>query len=330
MTDTAAQRDTATTSTRPPATARPSVTVHPAAATRTASGGLEPGAGPEGETPGEDAPSRTRPPGESSAQALDWRTWRQERLDTVSAPYGPLAVTGTHWLADAPDGRLPGVPGRWTEDGEELVLTATAADLLAVDGHPLEGEARLGPEHGPLDARVTSGDRHLVVLRREGLWAVRVFDPDAASRRAFAGIDAFDYAQRWAVPAQFRPYAEDRTVRVANADGVSRGLGLTGEVVFTVDGVEHTLVAGDEGDGSLWIVLADATSGRARAEGGSYRFRFLRPGAPGADGKLTLDFNRTVLPPCAFTDHFLCPFPPPGNTLPFALTAGERNPLAAG
>ncbi|QKW49168.1 DUF1684 domain-containing protein [Streptomyces buecherae] len=329
MTDTAAQRGTAATPARPAATASPKGAVRPGAILHsTARTGSEPGAGGEPEIPGPDA-ARRQPSGETSERA-EWRAWLRERTEAVAAPYGPLSVTGTHWLADAPDGRLPGVPGRWTEDGEELVVSATAEDLLAVDGQPLEGEARLGPEHGPLDARVTSGDRHLAVLRREGLWAVRVFDPDAAARRAFAGIDAFDYAERWAVPAVFRPFPEGRTIQVANADGARRGLGLTGEVVFTVEGVEHTLVAGDEGDGSLWIVLADATSGRARAEGGSYRFRFLRPGAPGVDGRLTLDFNRTLLPPCAFTDHFLCPFPPPGNTLPFPLTAGERNPLATG
>lgn len=326
MTDTAAQRDPGTTSARRPAPARPGPTARPTTGPRPTARS-EPVA-PTDPEPATGPTARRQPPGDPDEPAR-WRAWRQERTEAVAAPYGPLSVTGTHWLADAPDGRLPGVPGRWTEDGEELVLSATEADLLAVDGRPLEGEARLGPEHGPLDARVTSGDRHLVVLRREGLWAVRVFDPDAAARRAFGGIDAFDYADHWRVPATFRAYPADRTVQVANADGATRGLGLTGEVVFTVDGVEYALAAGDEGDGSLWIVLADATSGRARAEGGSYRFRFLRPGAPAADGSLTLDFNRALLPPCAFAEHFLCPFPPPGNTLPFPVTAGERNPLTA-
>lgn len=340
MTETAAQRDAAAGSARRPATTRPGKAAGPSAAPRTAAVRADHAPHTEPEIPAiiEEAVPATlpagataisQPPGESD-ELHRWRSWRRERTDAVSAPYGPLAVTGTHWLADAPDGRLPGVPGRWTEDGEELVVSAVPADLIAVDGQPLDGEARLGPEHGPLDARVTSGDRHLVVLRREGLWAVRVFDPDATARRTFAGIDVYEHAERWAVPATFRAYPADRTVQVANADGVTRGLGLTGEVVFTVDGVEYALAAGDEGDGALWIVLADATSTRPVEAGGSYPFRFLRPGAPAADTSLTLDFNRTLLPPCAFTDHSLCPFPPPGNTLPFALTAGERTTLTTG
>ncbi len=75
-----------------------------------------------------------------------------------------------------------------------------------------------------------------------------------------------------------------------------------------------------EEDGTLWVVFADSTSGD-----GSYRFRFPRPAAPDAEGRTTVDFNRSLLPPCAFADHFVCPFPPPGNTLGVAIAAGERD-----
>lgn len=119
---------------------------------------------------------------------------------------------------------------------------------------------------------------------------------------------------------RFSPYGEERTVQVENADGRSRGLGLGGELSFDFEGARHALqVAVDEDDGSLWAVIGDATGGRS-----SYRFRFLKPGVPAADGSIAVDLNRVQLPPCAFADHFVCPFPPPGNTLPFELAAGER------
>lgn len=89
-------------------------------------------------------------------------------------------------------------------------------------------------------------------------------------------------------------------------------------MAFALDGQEFTLRVAVQGDGSLWAVFADATSGD-----GSFRFRFLYPGAPDAEGRTTVDFNRAQLPPCAFADHFLCPFPPPGNTLPVAVAAGS-------
>lgn len=253
--------------------------------------------------------------------AQDWIHWHEERTATVSAPYGPLSLTGTHWLSDYPEGRIPALPGQWREDGDELVLTAVVEDGLTVDGKPFTGEARLTADRGPIDeSRVAHGERRLVVLSREGLWAVRDFDPDSPARKAFRAIDATPYDARWALSGTFRPYATARTVRVENADGVERGLGLGGEIAFEVDGTEYTLQVAVEHDGSLWAVFADATSGNS-----SYRFRFLRLTALTEDGSVTVDLNRALLPPCAFADHFICPFPPPGNTLPVAVAAGERN-----
>ncbi|QEU95358.1 DUF1684 domain-containing protein [Streptomyces kanamyceticus] len=261
---------------------------------------------------------------EANADAVrDWKHWHERRTESVSAPYGPLSLKGTHWLADHPEGELPELPGRWAETPDAVVLTAGPGDGLTLDGRPVTGEVRLTADSGPVaDARVAHGGRRLVVIHREGLWAVRDFDPGAPARRAFTGIDATAYDARWAVPGRFTPYGEDRTVTVGNADGKERGLGLGGELAFRIGGVEHTLQVTVEGDGSLWAVFADATSGTS-----SYRFRFLRPAAPDAEGRTTVDFNRTLLPPCAFADHFLCPFPPPGNTLATEIAAGERNLL---
>ncbi|MEU9628994.1 DUF1684 domain-containing protein [Streptomyces luteogriseus] len=249
-----------------------------------------------------------------------WQRWHERRVAAVSAPYGPLALIGTYWLEDYPDGRLPDIPGFWQADGDAAVLTAAEADGLTVDGQPFGGEARLAADPGPASAaRVAYGERRLVVLVREGAWGVRDFDPESSARRAFGGLRVTPYDQRWAVPGRFTPYDTGRTVRVPNADGRERGLGLGGELAFALEGRELSLQVSLQDDGSLWAVFADATSGR-----GSYRFRFLRPAAPDADGLTTVDFNRALLPPCAFADHFVCPFPPPGNTLDVEVAAGER------
>lgn len=250
----------------------------------------------------------------------EWKQWHEHRTTQVSQPYGPLALTGTYWLEDHPEGEVADVPGRWTADGDAVVLTATEDDGLTLDSAPFAGEVRLGADPGPVTAaRVAAGERRLVVLVREGEWGVRVYDPASPARRAFQGIDATPHDPRWTLEGHFTPYGERRTVRVENADGRHRGLGLGGVLAFTLDGQDLTLQVSVEGDGSLWAVFADATSGDS-----SYRFRFLRPPAPDAEGRTTVDFNRALLPPCAFVDYFVCPFPPPGNTLAAAIEAGER------
>ncbi|MFJ7902475.1 DUF1684 domain-containing protein [Streptomyces sp. NPDC096198] len=250
----------------------------------------------------------------------EWKQWHERRTEQVSAPDGPLALTGTYWLEDLPDGQLPAIPGSWRAEEDGVVLLAAADDGLTVDGEPFSGEVRLGPDPGPATrSRVAAGGRRLVVLVREEVWGVRVYDPDAPGRSAFRGIDASPHDPRWSVEGHFTPYGEHRTVLVENADGRHRGLALGGVLAFTLDGQDLTLQVSVEEDGSLWAVFADATSGDS-----SYRFRFLRPPAPDAEGRTTVDFNRSLLPPCAFADHFVCPFPPPGNTLGVAIEAGER------
>lgn len=249
-----------------------------------------------------------------------WQQWQEERAETVAAAYGPLALTATHWIEDYPDGRLPDIPGKWAADDEGVVLTAAEADGLDVDGRPFAGGVRLAADGGPVArARVSLGEKRLVVLVREEVWGIRVYDPGAEARKVFQGIETTAYDPRWSVPGRFTPYAARRTVRVGNADGRERGLALAGELAFTLAGQERTLQVAQQDDGPLWAVFADATSGA-----GSFRFRFLFPGAPDSEGRTTVDFNRAQLPPCAFADHFICPFPPPGNTLDVAIEAGER------
>lgn len=260
---------------------------------------------------------------ETTSAAQEWQEWHQQRLDTVTAPYGPLSVTGTHWITEADDeGRLAGVPGTWheTPDGAGVVLRADIMDGVVVDGDLLVGEVTLGRDSGgPARSRVSYGERRLELLNREGHWAVRVHDPDAPARRAFPGIRTAAYDARWVLPGTFRPYEAPRGVRVPNADGRERTLELGGELTFgTPDGRPHTLQVSVVGSRALWAVFADGSSGH-----GSHRFRFLRTGAPDEQGRVTVDFNRATLPPCAFSDHFLCPSPPPGNTLAAEVPAGE-------
>ena len=49
----------------------------------------------------------------------------------------------------------------------------------------------------------------------------------------------------------------------------------------------------------------------------------LRPGESVDDGSV-LNFNRAHLPPCAFSEHFLCPTPVSANKLEFSVEAGEK------
>jgi uncharacterized protein len=215
---------------------------------------------------------------------------------------------------------LDGLPGRWQVADGEVTLSASAGDGVVVDGDVLDGSVvvRSDLEDAASDVRV--GAVRLLLVDREGVLGVRVYDPDSPALQAFEGIQRFPFDERWVRPATFTPYEAERTVRIEHVDGVERALPLGGEIRFELDGVTVRLaVEVEPSSGELQAVLSDATSGDT-----TYRFRFLDLDAPGDDGHVQADLNRLRLPPCAFSDHFVCPFPPPGNRLDVALPAGEK------
>ena len=74
------------------------------------------------------------------------------------------------------------------------------------------------------------------------------------------------------------------------------------------------------------VLFTDATSGVTTYAAN----RSLQVPPLAADGTVTLDFNRAVNLPCAYTDLATCPLPPAENRLPVAVEAGEKIPYEHG
>ncbi|GAA1988261.1 DUF1684 domain-containing protein [Kitasatospora viridis] len=259
-----------------------------------------------------------------TTDAEEWQRWTEARTAGAGAPHGTLALTGTHWLVAEP-APIKGVPGLWAAAGDRIRVTADAGEGLLLGDRPVDGEVLVRPDTHPDADRLRHGDLLLVPIEREGELAVRVYDPAAETRARFAGIAVFPYAPEWSVPAVYTAYDEgDAAVTVPNADGRDRPLVVSGRIAFELAGEPYSLTVGRGGpDGTqLSGVFADASSGTD-----TYRFRFINLPAPDEHGRTVLDLNRAYLPPCAFADHYVCPFPPPGNRLPIPVRAGEKSVL---
>ncbi|WP_025155509.1 DUF1684 domain-containing protein [Leifsonia aquatica] len=226
-------------------------------------------------------------PASIDAARTGYDAWRRERLSSVVASTGNLALIETRWL-----------PSGDTTTAEEALAgqasTVTATDLTRRN---LEtGE----PERG-----------------------IRLWDAASAAIRAFETIDTFPFDPSWVVEAEFHAVAADRTVPFEHLrdNGLTRELVVPGDITFTRDGVDYTLSAFDD-DGTLLLVFADATNG-AEGEDGTYasgRFLFVQ-----RDGdRVVLDFNRAFVPPCGFSDQYNCPLPPRNNRFAVSVTAGEK------
>ena len=254
----------------------------------------------------------------------DWTRWHRQHEAKLADPHGFLAITGLHWLSAEPR-RFADAPGAWSagEDGITVILEDT--DELIVDGAPVRGTYHFGiiGERASVNAR--SGDAIIEVARRGGYDIIRPRHPEHPLRARFNGVAAYPPDPRWAVAGRYVRYREPRDITVGSVvDGLRHVYAAPGLVKFTVDGepLQLTVFNGSI-PGSLHVLFTDATSGVTTYQA----CRSLSAAAPGAGGAVTLDFNRAVNLPCAYTEFATCPLPPPENRLPVAVEAGEMIPF---
>ncbi|WP_292791434.1 MULTISPECIES: DUF1684 domain-containing protein [unclassified Microbacterium] len=234
----------------------------------------------------------------------DWHEWHAARERYAGSEYGPSALESTNWLITEP-AAVDGVPGLWALTGDGGIRGS-----------------ELGPSGSVVTLRGTQtlrlGRRELRVFDRNGLLALRVWNPARPQREWFTAIDAYAPDERWRIPATFESAPDERIV-VTAVDGEERETPIAGRLRFELAGAPHELTVTRGGSGALSAVFADGTNGLE-----TYRFRFLPVDEPAADGSAVIDFNRAYLPPCAFSDQFICPLPTPGNRYSTPIRAGER------
>jgi uncharacterized protein (DUF1684 family) len=253
-------------------------------------------------------------------------TYHERRELSVVQPKGSLALVNTQWIDS--EQTIWGVPGTWAPlaKGESgLLLTAAASDGISVDGVLVDGTAIVRGKDAETPGEITFSDTvsGFVIASEEGTYALRVWDADSEGIREFGSIDVFPYNPDWVITGTFTEIPGGTTVGFEHLkdDGKTRELAVPGEITFSKDGVDYNLAAFKAGR-ALQLVFSDATSGDSTYSVG--RFLFI---APKADGTIELDFNRAVLPPCAFSYAFNCPMPPKQNRFTVPIGAGEKQVL---
>ncbi|WP_082918656.1 DUF1684 domain-containing protein [Cellulosimicrobium sp. I38E] len=286
-----------------------------------------------------DDPAAPRP-ADDAQDAAAWAAWHAEREEGLRPPHGWLSLVAYHWLPAAP-AALPGVPGLWWADadgahhraGEGGAVRATTGDsvgtvVVAEGGSSVAGTFLPdGRDAGdPADGGETR-EVAVEVVRRTGRYAVRLRDPLAPARTGFDGVPTFAHDPAWVVDAAVRWYDAPRPVVVGAArPGLVHHVSTVGEVDLVVerDGVSHraTLVLTGKAGGAVTLLFSDEADGVA-----PWRVLWVDADvAPGTEGRVRLDLNRTINLPYAFSDFGTCPAPVEGNHVPFAVTAGERAP----
>lgn len=252
----------------------------------------------------------------------DWQRWHAAREERLVSPYGFLSITGLHWLDETPQ-RIAGVPGAWSVGADGVAVDLAAGEALTLDGRDLAAHEVIGhvDEAGVL---VGAGDLRVEVARRGGAVLVRPRDPSHPLRATHQETPTFPPSPEWRIEAKFLAYREVEPTDI-EIQNLSTGAveDAVGELAFDVDGQPQRLVALDDDGAGLWLLFADATSGRTTYGAG----RQLHAPPPSDDGTVLLDFNRATNLPCAYTVFTTCPIPPPQNRMTVAIPAGEKVPV---
>ncbi|HRJ45592.1 MAG: DUF1684 domain-containing protein [Caldilineaceae bacterium] len=257
--------------------------------------------------------------------------WQQKRESELRDPDGWLTLAGLFWLeegrntfgADPANALLfPETAAQRmgeflvTEEGVEVVIAPGV--VVTCGDEPITRMTLSGPEmEGPV---LAYGSLRWFIIRRDGRWAVRLRDREHPALAAFPGVEYFPIDPSWRVPARLVAHSTPVTVPLPTILGTVNQTPSPGLLHFVVQGVEHTLIALNQGKSALSLIFADATSGKESYGSG----RFLTVEAADSQGHTTIDFNRAYNPPCAFTPFATCPLPPAGNRLPFPIAAGEK------
>jgi uncharacterized protein (DUF1684 family) len=240
--------------------------------------------------------------------------WRANRLAALKAPDGWLNLVA----------RIDLAPGLYAVGAEQEVQLPSGPDLLGTLDLSETGAtfARPGAEPQPFlpvpgafpQLRV---DPFLLEIHTvDGIPALRVRD---LTLRPAITLRHFPQAPDWVIRAKWESFAPQAS-EVAMKDGSKAAVTLTHRATFRHQVKTVTLTPTHWKAAKPMFVFRDATAGETYP---ACRFLF---GEDPTESEITLDFNRAISPPCAFTDFAICPLPPPGNILPFRIEAGELAP----
>ena len=245
---------------------------------------------------------------------LSLADWRAARHAALTAPDGWLNLVA----------RIDLAPGRYTVGARQEVQLPSGPDLLGTLEIAATGATFARPGEAPEPFQPVPDafpqlrvDPFLLEIHTvDGAPALRVRD---LTLQPTVTLRHFPEAPDWVIRATWESLAPEAT-EITMKDGSTAAVTVTHRATFQHQGRTVSLTPTHVKSGKPMFVFRDATAGETYP---ACRFLF---GEDPSDSEITLDFNRAISPPCAFTDFAVCPLPPAGNILPVRIEAGELAP----
>jgi uncharacterized protein (DUF1684 family) len=258
--------------------------------------------------------------------------WRAERDAVIRAENGWLSVAGLFWLkpgentvgSDASSdivlpARAPDNLGKFIFDEKQVRFQPAPGQSVEINKQAVSEEVPLRPDVDDDPSYLTLDTLRLVVIERPNGTGIRLWDNLRPERRIFPPREWFPINEKYRLPARYLRYTTPKKVTLPDTFGEMQAGTMDGQVTFELDGRMFDLDVTELEDHRLYIQFRDLTSGKETYPTGRYYYTL----DPVADGRITLDFNFSYSPPCAFTDHATCLFAPEQNFVNARLEAGE-------
>lgn len=240
--------------------------------------------------------------------------WHQQRLTSLKRPHGWLSLIALDWL----------------EEGDNLVsgfgvITLTKGIVSYRSLPDIQPKIRAevftsGTLMTDVD-KIEVGSKAFIVIRRGERYAVRMWDGNAEALKKFGGIKRFPVSSEWKIEARWESYKNPKPVKIQSViPGYVEDYVVPGAAIFKIGANEYRLEpVGEPGARQLFFIFSDKTNGNDTYDAG--RFLYTEPPK---EGKVLLDFNKAINPPCAFSPYATCPLPPLSNHLTVRIEAGEK------
>jgi uncharacterized protein (DUF1684 family) len=273
-------------------------------------------------------------PAVDPAYVAELDTWHAERVQRLTDPNNYLTLIGLFWLEEGengvgsdpsntvvlPEQYSPDFAGTIVVEGEKIVAKAKTGVEIMIAGEALS-EREIASDADGLPDILEISTINFYVLERGGRYAVRVKDPEAETRINFTGIERFPANPKFRIEAEFEAYDPPKKRQVATIIGTEETFLVPGVIKFELDGTPcelYPVIASPEAK-MLFLIYSDETNGIESYGAGRFLYSEREK-----DGRVLIDFNKSVNPPCAFTRYATCPLPPPDNHLNVRIEAGEK------
>ncbi|MEE9348849.1 MAG: DUF1684 domain-containing protein [Flavobacteriaceae bacterium] len=143
----------------------------------------------------------------------------------------------------------------------------------------------------------------------------------------FVTLDFYPIAEKFIINAKFVRTPNEKPFKMLTTTSRVVDYIKFGEAHFSLQNKQHKLdiyqnlelIKKDGFQNHLFLPFMDVTNGMTTYPGG----RYLDLEQPKTD-MISIDFNQSYNPYCAYNDKYSCPIPPSENTLKIAIEAGVK------